>query len=513
MTSRRPHGVGGRQPPAAQLTEPGRQGREGAARAPTRRRGTPGRRPQPRDHVWGRGGPLAATAALTARCATRSCPERGHAGGKVTAGRASPPPHARARRRSARFRDVSSQPSTERPSACATLGGRRRTAEQRSVARLNGVPSVILEVRRQSGENTVAVIDAAKQSLARLASQMPGGVRLEIIRDQSRYIEAALHEINIHLILGGILASLVVFAFMRDWRATIIAAVAIPASVVSAFGMMWALGFTLNSVTMLASSSWSASSSTTPSWCLENIFRRLEEKRRTRSRRRAPPPADIGLAVMATTFTSSSLPARVVHVDVSGRFLYQFGVTAAVVGAREPARVVHADAHDERAHDPLGQAASGHGQATRRPPRGAGSTRGRPRLYVTLRLVHAYRFIGSGSHRRDRVHVADYGWVKQEYTPHRRRRERVRGDHQRPEGISMPAWTKRPGHRHRGVPRCPRATVLITAVAASSRASAGEMSAHPRPTRSARSASGASGAGSSTAIPWPRSAATMPSAT
>ncbi len=126
------------------------------------------------------------------------------------------------------------------------------TKEQRSAARLNGVPTVILEVRRQSGENTVAVIEGVKAKLARLRDQVPPDVQLEIIRDQSKYIYAALHEINLHLVLGSILASLVVLAFMRSWRSTIIAAVAIPTSVISAFGMMWALNFTLNSVTMLA---------------------------------------------------------------------------------------------------------------------------------------------------------------------------------------------------------------------------------------------------------------------
>src|SRR3989441_929374 len=84
------------------------------------------------------------------------------------------------------------------------------TKEQRSAARLNGVPTVIVEIRRQSGENTVAVIEGVKKSLARLTVQVPPDVKLEIIRDQSRYIYAALHEINLHLVLGSILASLVV---------------------------------------------------------------------------------------------------------------------------------------------------------------------------------------------------------------------------------------------------------------------------------------------------------------
>src|SRR6185503_1488326 len=126
------------------------------------------------------------------------------------------------------------------------------TKEQRSIARLDDVPTVILEVRRQSGANTVAVIDAAKANLAVIAAQMPSDVRLEVINDQSGYIHAALHEITVHLILGSILACLVVLAFMRSWRSTLIAGVAIPASVIATFAAMWPLGFTLNGVTMLA---------------------------------------------------------------------------------------------------------------------------------------------------------------------------------------------------------------------------------------------------------------------
>ena len=101
------------------------------------------------------------------------------------------------------------------------------TKEQRSVARLNGVPTVTLEVRRQSGANTVEVIDGVTAILDRIRPQLPADLKLTVIRDQSRYIRAALHEINLHLILGSLFASLVVFAFMRSWRSTVIAAIAI----------------------------------------------------------------------------------------------------------------------------------------------------------------------------------------------------------------------------------------------------------------------------------------------
>src|SRR5882724_12493297 len=205
------------------------------------------------------------------------------------------------------------------------------TAEQRSVARLNGVPSVILEVRRQSGENTVAVVEAAKQSLASLAGQIPPDVRLEVIRDQSRYIYAALHEIKVHLILGSILASLVVLLFMRNWQSTIIAAVAIPCSVISAFGTMWALGFTLNSVTMLALVLMVGIVIDDAIVVLENVFRFVEEKKMRPFEAARDATADIGLAVMATTLSLVVIFVPVSFMSsISGRFLYQFGLTAAV---------------------------------------------------------------------------------------------------------------------------------------------------------------------------------------
>ena len=205
------------------------------------------------------------------------------------------------------------------------------TKEQRSLARLNGVPTVQLQVLRQSGANTVAVIEAVKQNLARVASRLPADMKLEVIRDQSRYIYAALHEINLHLILGSFLACIVVLAFMRSWRSTIIAAVAIPTSVISTFGMMWALGFTLNSVTMLALVLMVGVVIDDAIVVLENIFRFVEEKAMTPFEAARAATAEIGLAVMATTFSLVVIFVPVAFMSsISGRFLYQFGITAAV---------------------------------------------------------------------------------------------------------------------------------------------------------------------------------------
>ena len=205
------------------------------------------------------------------------------------------------------------------------------TREQRSTARLNGVPTVIIEVRRQSGANTVAVIEAAKKAIDRSKAELPSGVNVTIIQDQSLYIHAAMHEINVHLILGSILASLVVLAFMRNWRSMLIAAVAIPSSVISTFGMMWALNFTLNSVTMLALVLVVGIVIDDAIVVLENIFRFIEEKKMPPFEAARAATADIGLAVTATTFSLVIIFIPVSFMSsISGRFLYQFGITAAV---------------------------------------------------------------------------------------------------------------------------------------------------------------------------------------
>ncbi|HET9881017.1 MAG TPA: efflux RND transporter permease subunit [Candidatus Binatia bacterium] len=205
------------------------------------------------------------------------------------------------------------------------------TKEQRSLARLNGVPTVQLQVRRQSGANTIAVIESVKENLARVSRQLPGDVRTEIIRDQSRYIYAALHEITFHLILGSLFACLVVLVFMRSWRSTIIASVAIPSSVISAFGMMWALDFTLNSVTMLALVLMVGIVIDDAIVVLENIFRFVEEKKMKPFEAARAATAEIGLAVMATTFSLVIIFVPVSFMSsISGRFLYQFGLTASV---------------------------------------------------------------------------------------------------------------------------------------------------------------------------------------
>jgi HAE1 family hydrophobic/amphiphilic exporter-1 len=259
------------------------------------------------------------------------------------------------------------------------------TKEQRSIARLDGVPTVSLEILRQSGANTVEVINGAKEALARVQAQLPPDLKLEVIRDQSNYIYAALHEINLHLILGSIFASLVVFAFMRSWRSTVIAAVAIPTSVIATFGMMKALDFTLNSVTMLALVLMVGVVIDDAIVVLENIFRFIEEKKMGSFEAAKKATQEIGLAVLATTLSLVVIFVPVSFMSsISGRFLYQFGLTAAAavlvsllvsftLTPMMSARMLRAE-----------DAASGHGSHDGEDGHPAGAARSRQGFYARL---------------------------------------------------------------------------------------------------------------------------------
>ncbi len=205
------------------------------------------------------------------------------------------------------------------------------TKEVRTVARLNGEPAVVLQIQRQSGENTVRVIEAIKERLPRCRNLLPEDVTVTVIQDQSRYILAALHEIEGHLISGSILACLTVLLFMRSWRSTFIAAVAIPASIIGTFAFMRAFGFTLNNVTMLALVLMVGVVIDDAIVVLEQVFHYIEEKGMSPYDAAIQGTRDIGPAVLATTISLVIVFLPVSFLStVTGRMLFQFGVTATV---------------------------------------------------------------------------------------------------------------------------------------------------------------------------------------
>src|SRR5262249_6670141 len=125
-------------------------------------------------------------------------------------------------------------------------------ADADTVANVDGAGTVLLQIRRQSGTNTVEVVDAILDRLKDLKTNLPTGYDVRVVRDTSEFIKASMHNVEEHLVVGSILAALVVLLFLTNLRSTIISAIAIPTSIIATFGLIWYMGFTLNLMTMLA---------------------------------------------------------------------------------------------------------------------------------------------------------------------------------------------------------------------------------------------------------------------
>jgi HAE1 family hydrophobic/amphiphilic exporter-1 len=202
--------------------------------------------------------------------------------------------------------------------------------EPRSSARLDGVPAVTLVVAKQSGENTVTTANEVKRRLQEISATLPKDVRAQVISDQSVFIQAAVDSIQHHLVEGSILAALIIFLFLANIRTTLIAAVAIPTSIISAFGLMAAMGFTLNQITMLALTLMVGIVIDDAIIVLENIYRFIEEKGMTPFEAAIQGTREIGLAVMATTLSLLAVFLPVGFMGgIVGRFMSSFGFTSA----------------------------------------------------------------------------------------------------------------------------------------------------------------------------------------
>ncbi|MCS7314609.1 MAG: efflux RND transporter permease subunit [Bryobacteraceae bacterium] len=203
-------------------------------------------------------------------------------------------------------------------------------AEPRSLARLDGEPAVVLEVRKQAGTNTLEVIRAVKARVEELKKALPPDFRVAYMGDQSLFIEASFKAVQEHLILGGLFAGLVVLLFIRSWRTTLIAAVAIPTSIVSTYTLMHWMGFTLNQITMLALVLVVGVVIDDAIVVLENIFRNAEERKLGPVQAAIEGTREIALAVMATTLSLVIIFLPVAMMGgIVGRFMSSFGWTAA----------------------------------------------------------------------------------------------------------------------------------------------------------------------------------------
>lgn len=218
-----------------------------------------------------------------------------------------------------------------RPVALADIGDvEDGIVEPRTRARLDGRPAVALVLRKQSGANTVEVIHRVKHRLDEILPALPPDVSVEPARDSSRFIEQSFREVRFHLLLAGVLVSSTVLLFLADWRATLIAGVAIPISIIATFAVMKLMGFGLNSLTMLGLVLATGIVIDDAVVVLENTFRHMEEEGIAAREAAGRATREIALAVTATTFSLVVIFLPVAFMEGTvGRFFHSYGVTIA----------------------------------------------------------------------------------------------------------------------------------------------------------------------------------------
>jgi HAE1 family hydrophobic/amphiphilic exporter-1 len=201
--------------------------------------------------------------------------------------------------------------------------------EQRSLGLVDGVPSVSMDILKQSGANVVDVVEAVRKTAAALQSELPPGTKLRVVRDGSTMIKESLADVKTTVLLGGILTILIVFMFINSWRSTVITGLTLPISVMSSFIIMKFMGMSINTMTLLALSLVIGLLIDDAIVVRENIVRHLEhgEDHFTAARTGT---SEIGLAVFATTLSIVAVFVPVAFMrGVIGRFFFQFGITVA----------------------------------------------------------------------------------------------------------------------------------------------------------------------------------------
>ncbi|MFZ1699228.1 MAG: efflux RND transporter permease subunit [Pyrinomonadaceae bacterium] len=229
------------------------------------------------------------------------------------------------------FRDIVIATRNGFPIKIKDIGTVEKTGgEPSSAASLDGVPAVSVGIRKQAGANTIAVINNVKSRMENIIPNLPSDMKIALIRDQSEFIQNSLTAIEEHLVLGGLFAAIVVFLFLWNFRSTIIAALAIPVSIIAAFAAIAAFGFSLNQMTMLALTLMVGIVIDDAIVVLENIYRFVEEKGMNPVQAAIEGTREIGLAVLATTLSLLAVFIPVGFMTgIVGRFMSSFGLTAA----------------------------------------------------------------------------------------------------------------------------------------------------------------------------------------
>jgi HAE1 family hydrophobic/amphiphilic exporter-1 len=197
-----------------------------------------------------------------------------------------------------------------------------------SSARWNGEPTVLLALRKQSGTNTLSVVDAVYERLALIRADLPRGFSIDIQRDGSQVVRTGTNAVKEHLVLGALFAAIIVLVFLGNLRSTIIAALAIPTSIIGTFALMKLQGYTLNTITLLALALAVGIVIDDAIVVLENIFKFVEEKGMDPMTAAVEGTREIGPAVLATTLSLIAVFLPIAFISgIAGRFLGSFGMT------------------------------------------------------------------------------------------------------------------------------------------------------------------------------------------
>src|SRR2546426_1047971 len=203
-------------------------------------------------------------------------------------------------------------------------------AEPETTANIDGTPAVLLQVRKQSGTNTIQVAREIKARLGAIESTLAPGYHVALVRDQSVFVEASTHAVQEQLLVGSLLAAAVVLVFLWNVRSTFIAAIAIPTSIISTFALLAAMGLTLNTITLLALALVVGIVIDDAIVVLENIYRFMQEKGMPPLQAAIEGTREVGGAVTATTMSLIAVFLPLAFMSgIVGRFMRSFGYTMA----------------------------------------------------------------------------------------------------------------------------------------------------------------------------------------
>jgi len=199
--------------------------------------------------------------------------------------------------------------------------------EQTSLTRVNGKIAIGLNIIKQSGSNTVQVAQGVNKQIEKLLKEIPAGTSINVAQDNSIFIKDSINDVLFDIIYGGLLAVIVIYLFLANFRATVISGLALPASIIASFILMFALGFTLNMMSLLALSLAVGLLIDDAIVVIENIYRHMAQGETPMEAAKSA-SEEIGLAVMATTFTIVAVFVPVAFMPgIVGRFFYEFGIT------------------------------------------------------------------------------------------------------------------------------------------------------------------------------------------